>query len=322
MERPRVDAARGADRVTASCASALRDPASYRGCRSGAWRRLAIDQRSVHQARGELCRPIDRIDHDAVAAATAVVATGPDGTERLIRNARAVIDENHVAAGDADVTDPATIGRRQPCGKTHRERQGIGQGPFDVHDRLVEQRIGRVLDLGQPHCTAMMRIGVGRVAGRRPEHFLEDQYVSGRKPCGRGHIRARRRCRSRCAARRRPAFLHRDNDGRCWRYRVDQCRAGRPLGKAAFRIAPGKSAKCCVPERAAHRSRLVDRQVRIPLVQVWCYCLQIGCLENLAAGNPLHGGLARDEVERSGRQRDRRAACDRDPGTLQSSCIR
>ena len=117
-------------------------------------------------------------------------ALGGTAPKRLVRwMGITVIGEHDIAARDADIVE---IGL-QPCESsvTAEMQSGNGsassRGPGDLGDLVAGQRIGggavgsssrSASTVGQPHHMAMGGIGIAGRAGRRAQHFLEQQHVA------------------------------------------------------------------------------------------------------------------------------------------------
>jgi hypothetical protein len=151
---------------------------------------------------------------------------------QIVLHPPAVIDEDHVAPGDADVVDRRAAVLRVERRQAEREGQGVLRHPLDlverrgrVRVRLPLQRIGDALDADQPDRMTVRRVGVLGPAGLGAEHLLEDQHVAGgEQRLASGDGRRQREGRAGRAARqatllatprveRDPAERLADNDG-------------------------------------------------------------------------------------------------------------
>ena len=183
-----------------------------------------------------------------------------DGAGRALpAHVFAVVDQQHVAAREADVVQPRAVGRGRAHRQAQVERQRVAGIPRHLQQQGAVQRIDGRLDGREANRIAMCGIGIGRIAGLRAQHFLEDQQVADSQ-----FQRARRRaCGIRCRQQHGGRLRRR-------RRRVDQGRPCAAARQAAQLVAPAVQADRAVrgdhveASHAIQRHRLVDQRARRP----------------------------------------------------------
>ena len=105
--------------------------------------------------------------------------------QHLVEHAAAVVDQQHVAQGNADIGQlHLAVGLVRLAGDAQGEGQGVAGMPGDLGDlavvQRVEQRVAAVEGAypGQAHRVAALWVGIGRLAGERPHDFLQQQHIA------------------------------------------------------------------------------------------------------------------------------------------------
>ena len=87
------------------------------------------------------------------------------------------LDEMQTGNGSASSARPLDLGHRRGLLRRRRDRRRRARSNSGSTSGVAERVL--VADLREPHGAAMADVGVGRVAGLRPEHLLEDQHIAG-----------------------------------------------------------------------------------------------------------------------------------------------
>src|ERR1017187_2625905 len=147
--------------------------------------RLPVSERRLLQGGADTAR--DDLNVAGFSGAFAGGAGGErgDGAEILGWLGLAIIDQNDVAARDADVFEIQAFRSGTDGGETEREGKRVRGSPLDFEIRrgpavrIKEYRVFARSDFGEAYGLAAQRIGIRSQSGLGADHFLEDEYVAG-----------------------------------------------------------------------------------------------------------------------------------------------